>query len=501
MAQLTKQALQVENNQSFPNNNVGAITPQVLRDYNTDVIDSTVNQTTYTSNSGSWNQSISALNTFTASQQPSFTALNAFTASQLTINSGYNSATQSLSASITTLNNEVDAIQTWTSSINEIRDDGVLQGYSTRFYFNGLVSASIVPNVNGAIANVTIEQDGTKLNTGSFNSYTASNDTKWSTLGAQTGSYVTSSITGSSLISASASGSTITFTKGNGSQFGVVVTATADSIAWDNVTGKPSGLVSGSSQVVDILTSVNSFTQSQNTKDSTLATYTGSVDTKFSTIGSASGSWVNTSLNTFSASQETKNSTLATYTGSNDTKWNTLGGQTGSYVTSAITGSSLVTASFSGNTLTFTKGNGTTFGVVIPDVSGSTINTGSLMVTGSVVGNVLTFTKGDASQFTLTVATGSGGGGTIATGSFATTGSNVFVGDQTITGSVNISGGEHLFVRRATAGAEQDLRLGATDNGNNFAFIVTGSGTNPGQQVWGINTAGGIWSYTIVCTK
>ena len=182
-------------------------------------------------------------------------------------------------------------------------------------------------------------------------------------------------------------------------------------------------------------------------------------------------------------------------------------------VTSAITASSLITASFSGNTLTFTKGDSSTFGVVIPDVSGSTIPagtisgssqitalgfvsssvTGSSLITGSVSGNVLTFTKGDATQFSLTVATGSGGGGTIDTGSFATTGSNNFIGDQTITGSVNVSGGEHLFIKRSTAGANQLLRLGATDNENNFAFIVTGSDTNPGQQVWGINTMGGIW--------
>lgn len=111
--------------------------------------------------------------------------------------------------------------------------------------------------------------------------------------------------------------------------------------------------------------------------------------------GGGTGSADLSALNAFTSSQNTKNSTLASYTGSNDTKWNTLGTQTGSYVTSAITGSSLITASFSGNTLTFTKGNGTQFGVVIPDVSGSTINTGS----------------------------------------FATTGSNQFTGNQTITGS------------------------------------------------------------------
>jgi len=65
-------------------------------------------------------------------------------------------------------------------------------------------------------------------------------------------------------------------------------------------------------------------------------------------------------------------------------------------------------------------------------------STGSLMTTGSVSGNVLTFTKGDATTFSLTVATGSAQ--TINTGSFATTGSNQFNGNQTITGSLTISG-------------------------------------------------------------
>ena len=59
------------------------------------------------------------------------------------------------------------------------------------------------------------------------------------------------------------------------------------------------GVVSGSSQIIDILTP----------------------------------------LNNFSSSEETKNTTLATYTGSNDTKWNTLGGQSGSWITESETGS------------------------------------------------------------------------------------------------------------------------------------------------------------------
>ena len=46
----------------------------------------------------------------------------------------------------------------------------------------------------------------------------------------------------------------------------------------------PDGVVSGSSQVVDVLNEVNSFTSSQDTKNTTLATYTGSVDTSISSL-------------------------------------------------------------------------------------------------------------------------------------------------------------------------------------------------------------------------
>ena len=152
MSAISKQALVVDNSQSFPNNNAGAITPTALRNFNTNMIDSNVNQTEYNTNSGSWNVSISNLNTFTASQQPTFNALNSFTASQLTINSGVNGFTQSANASINSLTAEVDTLQTWTGSVNAISDNGILLGYSTRLNFYGLMTASIVANVGGPIA-------------------------------------------------------------------------------------------------------------------------------------------------------------------------------------------------------------------------------------------------------------------------------------------------------------------------------------------------------------
>jgi hypothetical protein len=104
-------------------------------------------------------------------------------------------------------------------------------------------------------------------------------------------------------------------------------------------------------------------------------------------------------LEAFSASTLVSISNLNVSSASQQTSINALNAATSSYVTSAITASSLVTASFSGNTLTFTKGDASTFGVVIPDVSGSTINTGS----------------------------------------FATTGSNAFIGNQTIAGGLIVS--------------------------------------------------------------
>lgn len=163
------------------------------------------------------------------------------------------------------------------------------------------------------------------------------------------------------------------------------------------VSGTPSGIVSGSSQL------------------------TSSYDTRYALSGSVNL----TSLNQFTASQETKNSTLATYTGSVNTQLTNLS---------------------------------------------------------------LSQSIDNQKWINISTQSGSWGGGTINTGSFATTGSNVFVGEQ------YINGGRHLQIQRSATGANQYLRLGPTDNENNFAFIVTGSDQNPGQQVWGINIGGGQWA-------
>ena len=183
------------------------------------------------------------------------------------------------------------------------------------------------------------------------------------------------------------------------------------------------------------LSALNAFTSSQNTKNSTLATYTASVDTKFATIGSQSGSWGG-------------------------------GGSTFPYTGSAvITGSLAITGSFT--------------------ISGSGILNGSPLVksnqTGSFVRNIsatstpLTFEYDLGNGGTNSVTLVSSGGG-IDTGSFATTGSNQFTGNQTITGSSRQVG---LSIEESgTSGPDNFSRFFIGSKGNGTGNLIISSSAN-----------------------
>lgn len=168
MSQLSKSQLSTENIDSFPNNTSGLITPELLRNFNTDMIDSNVNQTAYTQDSASFDSRINSLDEFSSSLDATFA-----TDAQLA----------ALSTSLNLSKLDTSSFNTYSSS-----------------------QAAINQNLNTSI-----------------NSYTASNDIKWNTLGGQSGSWVTSAITASSLTTASFSSGSLTFTKGNGSQFSVTI--------------------------------------------------------------------------------------------------------------------------------------------------------------------------------------------------------------------------------------------------------------------------------------
>ena len=110
------------------------------------------------------------------------------------------------------------------------------------------------------------------------------------------------------------------------------------------------------------------------------------------------------------------------------------------------------------------------------------------MVTGSVSGNVLTFTKGDATQFSLTVATGSGGGGN----TFPYTGSAVITGSLAITGSFTISGSGILngspLVKSNQTGSFV-TNISATSTPLTFEYDLGNGGTN---SVTLVSSGGGI---------
>lgn len=213
---------------------------------------------------------------------------------------------------------------------------------------------------------------------------------------------------------------------------------------------------------------------------------------------------------------------------------------TGSAVT-VNTGSLMVTGSVSSNTLTFTKGDGSTFNLTVNTgsaaasafpytgsalitgslgVTGSVSISGSLSVSGSIGGNVIgnntdTFTGSNPVRQIVTLtqaeynALGSPNVNTFyiisdsvpfATGSFATTGSNVFVGSQIVTGSVTATTGFIGNLTGTASGIASGLNITASNllvtnnltvNGTASIAVlnyVTGSATYIGDSFIVVNT-------------
>ena len=127
-----------------------------------------------------------------------------------------------------------------------------------------------------------------------------------------------------------------------------------------------------------------------------------------------------------------------------------------------ITGNLIGTASYATQALTASFA-----------LNATTVSTASLLTTASATGNVITFTKGDGSTFPVTVATGSGGG-TIDTGSFATTGSNTFKGTQTI----NLTASAETTAIGILGNADKVLVDMYVEGGNYDTFNVLVSASN-----------------------
>ena len=481
MEEISNQALKVANNTEFPNNNAGAITPSRLRGFNTDMIDSLVDEISYTADSASWEQSIAALEAFTGSATGLTTGSLLITASAnlntITFTKGngstFNVLVNTGSADLT----DLGPLNAFTASV--AGTNAFTQSANLRLNSLEATTASLntsVSNLNTFTQSIQIEVNGLEAKTGSY-ATTGSNIF----VGNQT---IVGSVSASSFVSASRF-------IGDGSQITGITASVATTILDDGIlqgtatslnftgSGITATVVAG---VAIIEASIDQSTLGRYTLTSSFNSYTQSTDAKINSINGFTASVAGTNTftasiagtNTFTASLAATNAFTASIAGTNtftasiagtnaftqsaNARLNSIEAQSGSWVTAAITASSLTTASFSGNTLSFTKGDGSTFGVVIPDVSGSA---------------------------TLPAGVVSGSAQILNYGIFATTGSNTFIGNQTLTGSLFISGninmvnGADLVTHHVRAQGSNGLEL-QTAAGAIIVSMGGGGGTQAG---------------------
>jgi len=384
MSEISKQALKVDNTTSFPNNTTGYISPTILRAFNVNMIDSLVEQAGYTANSGSWNLSIGQLNAFTASQQPSFTQLNSFTASQLTINTGVNSFTQSTTGRLNALENDTANLELFTSSINQILVNGSSIGTSTRLFFNGFVSASIVPNVNGAIASITILSDPSLTTTASFNQYTAST--------------AATQLIFSASVATSISQSSNAFNTFSASQNSFNLSATASIV-----------------ELLNLSSSLSGGYATQGELDYSSSVLQNNINTVSNTLSSFTGSYATTGSNTFVGNQTISSSLFIS---GNINMVN--GADLVTHHVRAAGSNGLELETFAGVTIVAMGQGGGTQAQFVGALSANSFSSSTI----NGLGNPLTFSQSVDARLDVT----------------ATTGSNVFTGSQTITGSLIITG-------------------------------------------------------------
>ena len=223
---------------------------------------------------------------------------------------------------------------------------GISGSTTYKISINNLTSSLDTTFATDLVTNALSNTLDTKLSTSSFNSYTAS----------FTSSVASGTISGSSQLTSSF-------------DTRYIVSGSVTQTTWDNISGKPAGIVSQSTD----LSSLNTFTASIST---------ASLVNRLNTIESVSGSWI---------TESETGSFLTSLSGaiSSSTQISDLGFVTGSYTT--INSFNSLTQSFNSISQSFN------------------------VISGSV--------------------------GTIDFSTLATTASNTFIGNQTISGSTYISGG------------------------------------------------------------
>ncbi len=415
MAEISKQALKVDNNQSFPNNNNGAITPSILRAFNVNMIDSMVDEIGYNQDSASWNVSIDNIEAFTASLQTAFVStasfnaftqsINQYTASNNTKWNNAEAATASLFTSVANLNqftaSQVGAFTELNlfSASAKISIAALNQASSSLQSFTQSANVSITnlntttASLNTSVSNINTFTASAGVSITNLNQSSASQQVSIDSLNSKTGSYATTgsnTFTGANTFTSISASSFISASEfvGNGSKITGITASISLPILDEgipqgnafsmNFTGSGiSAVVVGGTAVVSVNTpdsgTINNLTASFNA-------YTASTNLDLAAIHQATAS-LQLFTSSFSTSSLVSTSSFNAYTASNDQRVTSLEANSAS-VNTSITNINTATASL------FTSAS-------------------LALVTASVNNDDITFTKGDGTQFTIQVATGS----------------------------------------------------------------------------------------------
>jgi hypothetical protein len=438
---LTKAQLQGLNTTNFPNNTTGYITPELLRNFNSQSIDSMALQTQVDSLSSSFQSQLNGLEAFTASLVTNFATVAQLNASSSTLQSNING--RATTGSVNTLSQSVyvgfDAQATINSNTtNRFNADELAFNSYTQSNNTALAGKASLSTDNYFVGNqyVTgkITATGTvtgsnitsfALDTASFNSFTSSQNFTNSTL-----------VTTSSFNTFSGSQY-----KGDSSSFDSRINGLA--VSGGVLVVQEEGSILGPATSMNFIGSGVTTTFSAGTASVTIPGGGGTIYT---------GSFATTGSNTFSGSQTIRSTNgtplIVDHSDASSTQ-NTL-------IAILSSGSAVWSIGNQGTDESFILYNAQTFAIPISVAQNNGVTfTGNITASANISSSTISG-LGNATLFSASISSRinsiSGSGGTIYTGSFATTGSNSFLGTQTLlqTGSwggvlLNVQSGSIKF--------------------------------------------------------